>query len=448
MEGDLATVKRVLARDGSEAVGDYLAAAWWQTAGRPDLARREAEAGLAADPANATIRLLAARLAAQAEDWNACLTHTHALVASPTSDLSEIDLLRAASLAGLGKLDEARTVYRNLIMRQPRALAAYLGLASLHETAGDLPEATTWIEKVHDLYPADLEILRQHIRLLAVQSRVADAEAVGQRALESWMSRRSRSKIEDPRLDADRHESLVFGDVKILQAIAAGFTDAARWQAAKAWADRAVAAAERQPAPIRRTLLAEAQSVLAEMSMRQGRAAAPGSEARRAVVKQATALYREVRSAVPTNLAAANNLALLLALECGEAEPAAALVDEIRRGSQSGRTISGDRMPLEILDTAGLVYRAAGQYDKALTLFREASRRYADEPRIYQHLGACYVALARPQEAASSFASAERLAREQAARTTDRGRKAKLEALAAAVHHELDGLPAAESSRP
>jgi tetratricopeptide (TPR) repeat protein len=135
---------------------------------------------------------------------------------------------------------------------------------------------------------------------------------------------------------------------------------------------------------------------------------------------------------------AGNNLAWLLVQE--KVNPAAALemIEEVRRGRYSRKPIGGERLPLAILDTLGVVYRAAGRNQEALELFKEAEKRYSLEPRIQYHLGCSLAALGKNKEANLRFKDAVAKATVLLKTTIDPQRKAKLTVLIQETRAELD----------
>src|SRR5262249_31310014 len=97
-----------------------------------------------------------------------------------------------------------------------------------------------------------------------------------------------------------------------------------------------------------------------------------------------------------------------------------------RQGRYSRKSVSGDRLPLDLLDTFGLVYREARHHKEAVELFTEAARRYGDEPRIYLELGRSYSGARQDRVALGHLNRAARLATEKADGSRDPRRKAQL----------------------
>ena len=96
----------------------------------------------------------------------------------------------------------------------------------------------------------------------------------------------------------------------------------------------------------------------ANLCMEQGRELKEGSPARSKLMEQAIQDYEAVYKERPGDLLAGNNLAWLLVKEKGEIGRPLDLIEEVRKGQFSHKTISPERLPLEFLDTLGVVYLA------------------------------------------------------------------------------------------
>jgi Tfp pilus assembly protein PilF len=415
----LEAMKSALSREGAGAAGAYLAAHCWLACGRPDVARRELEAALKSDPRHVPSLLAAARLVRDSDGWDSCLRYADALeVACPGS--ADALRLRGESLAALRRPDEARDAFRTLAEKGPDRPAGFRGLVVLHERTGDLTEALRQVTAWRRLAPADAEAVRAEVRLRTRLGDPARAEATADEAVSA----------------AGRTPS---AEVDMALAAEGGFADAGALDRAQSRAERAVALAEKLPAATRGRALATARAVLAEVLTQRARAETVPAR-RKEWVDRAVAQYQAARAALPDHFAAGNNLAYLLLRERGDAVAALAIVEGLRKGKYSGTPISGDRFPLEFLDTAGEVYRTAGRPEQAVALFKEAVRRYADEPRAFVHLGLSYAAAGKPAEAREALARAARLGDAKAAGSVDTGRKARFEALAADARGELEKI--------
>src|SRR5262249_11268962 len=109
LEGALTALETALKEQGANAgLGLYFIGRTWVEVQRPDLARRELDRALRADPGHEPSRLLAVRLADAAEDWAAVVEYTMALE-SPGRGRTDLHAARARALAGLGRAEEAES---------------------------------------------------------------------------------------------------------------------------------------------------------------------------------------------------------------------------------------------------------------------------------------------------------------------------------------------------
>src|SRR5262249_36495731 len=145
---------------------------------------------------------------------------------------------------------------------------------------------------------------------------------------------------------------------------------------AEAWARRALTAAAPSANDADKNQTLVAQLLLANIDRQMTQKEKPDSPRRKELLTRAIELYEAVHRANPSNLVAGNNLAYLLVQERKDAEGARAVVEDLRKGRYSGKPISGDRLHPSFLDTLGTVYRAAGQNELAVQLFKEAAQRY------------------------------------------------------------------------
>lgn len=423
MDASLGAMKAALSREGVAAAGAYLSAHCWLAAGRPDVARRELHAALKSDPRHIPSLLAAARLAREGEDWEACLHYAGMLEeADPAS--ADALRLRGESLLALGRTDEAREAFRKLADSGPDRPAGLRGLVQLHERAGDLAAALRRADEWRRQAPSDPVAVRAEVRLLTRLGEPARAEEIADEAA-----------AEAGRAPANAAATVA----DMVLAAEAGFAEAGALDRAQSRAERAVALAEKFPAAVRNKSLAHARAILAEVLTQRARAESVPAR-RKEWVDRAVAQYQAVREVVPDHLAAGNNLAYVLLHERADAAAAVAIVDGLRKGRYSGAPLSGDRLPLEFLDTAGEVYRAAGAPERALALFKEAVRRYGDEPRVYVHLGLSCAAAGKAADAREALARAARLGDAKAAGAADPAHKAKFEALAAGARGELEKI--------
>lgn len=430
MEGALRSLEAVLKEDRQNpALGAYFLARAWQAVGRPDVARKEIDRALQADPQHKLSLLLAGQLALGMEDWGRAIELATVLEAAHPG-LAEPLLWRAASLEKLGQAGEAMAVCKQLTEQFPARSEGYLALARTLEKAKDYRTALGWVQAWRDRAPGDLPGLQMHTRLLVLSNQSQEAANQAEQTIVRQLKELEERQAANPNQPAnDAREALVQREFELSHAISQGFLSAMAFDRAQAWGQRALALAGQLPEAKRRGEAARVEVVLAEVHL--WRAQTESSPARkRAEYDKAIDLYRSIYEKFPGNMTAGNNLAYLLAQERGEVGAALAIVKQVRQGRYSRKPLPGDRLPWDLLDTMGIVFRGARQYDEAVNLFTEAARRYTDEPRLYLHLGRAYAGMKQYRLAIDSLTRATRLAVDQADSTRDPLRKAQLNAVA------------------
>jgi hypothetical protein len=408
MEGALRALEAAL-RDQqyNPALGPYFLARGWKAAGREDLARREIERALQADARHQPTLLLACELTAAAGDWERCLECARTLEGLGT-DLPRAIGWRARALENLGLPAEALKAYQELAERFPDRSAGYLGLAAAQEAARDYGGALSWVGLWRNRAPEDLAGLQAQVRLLARAGRGQEAEALAEKVL-------TEAKTAEPKQER-------------AAAFAQAFLAGQALDRAEAWGRRAVTLAASLPEARRQAAVVEAELLLADVYLKRGQR------------DRALDAYKAAYEKSPGHPTAGAQLARLLCQERGEAEAAFAVVQQVRQGRYSRKPISGDRWPLDLLETFGLVYREARHYKEAVELFGEAARRYGDEPRVYLQLGRSYGGLKQFRAALDNLNKAARMATDKADAARDPQRKAQLLAVAAEANKERQRL--------
>jgi hypothetical protein len=429
MEAALAMLERVLAPLNRQAVAVDLLARGYYAAGRPDLARTEAGRALQLDTAYAPALVLAARAAAEAEDYAACLRYAEeleralygtpaakrmaAVVGAPRSVLDRpqptlADGLywRAAASEHLGRKDEAKRAYQQLIDKQQGLATGYLGLAGLRARAKDFTGALDAVRQWRAKDPKDAAGAAAEVRLLAQSGKTAEAERAG--------------------------EAFAGSNPAALLTVARAFADAMAYDLAEAWGRRAVQAAK-DKADVVAAQLVVGDACRARASSREG-------DARKADVEKALTAYKAVWVLAPGNPAAGYPLAALQATDPDQAGAAYAIVQDARKGRHSGNTITGDRLTLEQLGILGDVYRLSKHAGEAITAYREAVKRYPREPRLLLPLGRIYRDQNMRGDAAAVLTEAQIAALERADAATDPDGKARWQAVADEAKGELAKL--------
>ncbi len=370
----------------------------WLSAGRSDLAKVSVEQALKANPKSLPSLLLAGDVARANEDWPACLRYAEALE-KVCSDRPETVVWRAEALAHVDAA-AAERAYRALTDKYPDRPDGHRGLIGLRERAKDYPAALIQARLWQARLPGDAGAFQAEVRLLCRAGRTAEAGSVAETAVKSAPAARAP---------------------EIALAAARGFLGAAVLDPALVWGKKAEDAAVH--ASNRETLL-QARCLLGE-TYRAFAARTDDADRRRGYLDQAIDQYRAAFKDVPGQPDAGRPLALLLALERGEAEAAFAIAQRLRQGNLAEGVRSGDQLSLDLLDTLGTVYRATKHDRETVALFREASKRYAGEPLVFFHLGRAYAALSQSAEATENLKRAAELADARSAREPDPEEKAR-----------------------
>jgi tetratricopeptide (TPR) repeat protein len=228
-------------------------------------------------------------------------------------------------------------------------------------------------------------------------------------------------------------------DSRLALAAARGYLDAGAFGPTEAEARRALKLAMTLREEERPGAIADAELGLGELYLTQGQQTA-SEPARKEALGKALTAFQAVYEKEPGHRVAGNHLARLLDKERGDADAAVAVLEQVRLGRHSRKPVSGDRLPLELLDTMGLVYCDAKRYKEGVDLFHQAARRYGDEPQVLFSLGRCQAGAGQETVAIDSFNRAQSLARERADKDRDPRRRAQWLALAEGAQREREKL--------
>jgi TolA-binding protein len=453
MAGALARMQELLVAEGrSPAVGAYLAAIQWNAAGRPDLARAELQKGIQASPSpHFPSLLMLTQLALAEEDWVAAEKLIDSL-SQVQPDSANLKLWRGAVQVALGETDKARKTYEEFVASFPALSNGYLALAGLAERNKDYRTALDWVKKWRDKSPDDLSGFRAHVRILARDGQVKEAEKLAEDFLKEQRQKvqeqLARAEQAQPARDdkekeqraKDRGIALANAEWTVLMNAIGAFQEAEVFDRAEAWiTQRALPHIDKLARDVQKANRDTVQLILGTLYLEQGRKATDKTK-KSQLLAQAIKTYEAVWAESPGNVVAGNNLAWLVNEQEGDPTTALATIDKVRLGPYSRKPISGDRLPVEVLDTLGVIYRAAGKNEDALKLFQEAVQRYRQEPRILLHLGRSQTALRQVQEAYKSLSAAIEAAESRARETKDPERKAKFLELAREAREEQKKL--------
>lgn len=450
MKERLAALKTVLDKEKPDnPTGAYVVATTWNKAGRPDIARREIEAAIRnTSKKHLPSVLLAGQLALQDEDWDTLLIHA-AELDEIQADRLDSYLWKAVAYRGLGKKDEAKKIYETLKIKAPRVSVGYTGLAALAEQAKQYDEALKVLREWRKQAPHDAAALRSEVRLLALAGKPEEAEKVGEEAIQTMLKKLDESyeealKKDAPKDDKDKESrAKSMADLKLktemdgLLTVASGLQDAKLFAKARPWYDRALKAAEKRSKEVRDDEKLGIQILLAENFLQDGLHAKEDKTRRDAALNEALRMYQEMYKTKPDNLVVANNLAWMLNKEKKDPKAALPIVEKLRKGRFSQKPLSGDRLPLEMLDTLGVIYLSDNNNEAAINLYKEASVRYNTEPRVYMNLGRAYLGMGQKKEAYENLAKGIQLANAKLERAQDEDQKEKLKELISDAQKDL-----------
>jgi cellulose synthase operon protein C len=321
----------------------------------------------------------------------------------------------AAVLDAEGKTTLAQQQYLAAVSRadaDPNHVWKYALFLVRHDMNAD---AGTWIEKLRQQRPDDLEVCALHASWLHKQRRDSEIEPAVEAVAKRWLDKPADN--DQKRADREMELSFVVGKI---------YTVAERHPAAERWYRRLVKSAPKQYSPLAESLarqnrLGEAVALCVEAAKTDhsprpalvlanaiacGKATDDKEALRRAdallaksledhskdarllsVVaglramqqrtEDAVDLYRRVIALRPKDVEALNNLATMLAERPQGREEALRSIDE-------AITMAG-RRPL-LLDTKGTILIQTGKPDEAVPLLREATAGTNADPRFYFHL--------------------------------------------------------------
>jgi hypothetical protein len=449
MEGGLRVLERVLTsqkQQNAAVAADFLARGYY-AAGRSDLARTEAARALQIDPSYGPALALSARLAADAEDWEACLAHAeelerslygtpaaraesdrgpapHSVLDRTQPTMTVANAWRAVALEHLGRTEEAKRVYQDLVKRHPKLSTGYLGLATMREHAKDLPGALEYVRQWRGQNPTDSRGLAAEVRLLVKSGKVDEAN----KTAEQFVADAMKAK------DADEHAALL--------AVARAFASAKAYDQAEEWGRKAVAAADKKS----RDAVIAAQMVVGNACM--ARAMTEQGDARKADVDKAVAAYQAVWTLVPGHRGAGIRMAYLQAKERKEGDAAYQAAQDARKGRYSQKMLGGDRLSVDETKSLGEIYRASKHAGEATILLREAAKRYPQEPEVYLQLGLAYRDQRMARDAVMTLNQAQLLAQQKADAAKDAEQKARWQAVADEARTEREKLEVKPAAKP
>jgi Tfp pilus assembly protein PilF len=410
MSSALTALELSAQRDGeSVAYGALLKAQFWSQASRPDLARKEVQRALQKRPKHDGALLFAAQLALDSPEPDSLAAgqrHLDILKGTNPTSLPALLLQARVHEAGGRTADAVRTL-EMLLESNPQLSVGYHNLVNLLEKSGQKPQAAKWITQWRTRLPEDILGAAAHVRQLAEAGNMAEAQKLADQAVEDEVKRVSAqlAHARTPRpldpTDSDEQKQRILDNVRITGqvAMANAFKHAKAWNEAERWAHFIFKV---RPDSIEGNLL------LGEIYVARMRSEF-WSFLRPLWVERAYEAYGKVYALQKGHIVAGNNLAWLLASEMNQPEKALTIAREVRMGQHSKKPLSGDRLPLELLDTFGAIHRNLEKPElnaEMRDLFQAAVTRYKSDPRMYLHLGRAYAGLKDKTKANDMFATA------------------------------------------
>lgn len=417
----------------------FFAATQWELAGRPDLARRELDTILKADPRNLTALARAHNLAVAEEDWGA-VAKLLDQIRQVKPDLPDIPVWQAALNYNQGKLDEAKALLADYIKAHPDRSTGYLQMARVAERGADYRAALDAIRQWRQKQPNDVAGLQAEVRLLSREGKAQEAAESADKFLQAHLKRASdaveeaerkqpaRDDKEKAERARNRQQFLIMEELAGVLTVAGALQDAGAYALSETWIRRAEPLLEKLPEETRKGNRLSLRLLIGGLYLAQSKDE-KDKEKRAPLVDKAIAEYQAVWDGAKGHVVAGNNLAWLLCQEKNNPTAALPIIEEVRKGRLSQKPVTGDRLLLELLDTLGVIYRAAGKNEEAITLFTEALQRYSREPRVLLHMGQSLMGInkAKDQQAYENFNLAIQYAEAKLKTTGDPDRRAKLD---------------------
>lgn len=304
-----------------------------------------------------------------------------------------------------GRANDALALYRELMEKMPRHLDVYPATCQLLLTstsAESLAACQQVINRWKAALPEDMRATQMEVQLLACQNKLAESRAVADRALSSIESKvMGDSPIQT--VSTDKQQQVAIRKADRLCLLAQSLVQSKQAVEASVWVKRAL---ELYPDH------EGAQMLLGEMLVEQMRNQAARSETRRGLAQQAAAAFSKVYRRQQGQMISGTKLASLLASELNDPTEAYRIMQEVRAAKFYTRPMTGDMLPIEMLDTLGVVYSKLAQADlvqERIQTFEAARRRYADEPRVALYLAQAYLAAGDGKSAMVTYQAARSL---------------------------------------
>lgn len=306
-----------------------------------------------------------------------------------------------------GRPNEALALYRELMEKVPRHQGVYPATCQLllnAPTVESLAACHQVINRWKAALPEDARSTQVEVQLYASQDKLAACRTVVDRAMNNVETRvLGDAVIQTVSTEQQQQQQLVVKKADMLCLLSQSMLQSKQFGEAAAWLKRAMELCPDHEG---------AQLLIGQLLIEQMRGQPARSEARRTLAQQAATVFSKIYRRQQGQLLSGNNLAWLLASELNDPTEAYRIMQEVRTPKYYTRPMTGDMLPVAVLDTLGLVYNKLDrpeQLQERIAVFEAARRRYAEEPRIALYLAQGYLAAGDGKRAMTTYQAARNL---------------------------------------
>ncbi len=331
----------------------------------------ELQNALKLDATNVDLQAMAAQASIGAGKIQDGVKHAQAAVQmEPNSSRGYLLLAECFRKAEPPRLEDAVKVLQVYARRRPNDYGIHQQIADLYRELGDVDSAIAQMKRARQSQPDDMRYVVGELNMLLNANRGDEARTLA---------------AEKVGASKKPYEILL-----VAQAFAAGnnFADAQQW------GGRALAAAGDSIAE-----RAAANSFLGRVYLKQA-----GIEGSNALREKARDHFRAVLDDQPADLIAGNNLAWLLAMHMNQPQEAVKVIEDVQKRSRA----EIDQLPVEFVDTMAIVYKKAGQPQKAQTILKQAVVKHPTSAPLLYQLGLSLIA-GQPSQAKDMLSRAVEL---------------------------------------
>ena len=298
-----------------------------------------------------------------------------------------------------GKPNDALALYRELMEKVPKHQGVYPATCQLllsTPTVESLAACHQVLNRWKAAMPDDGRSNQVQVQLYASQDKLPECRSVVERAMNNVETRVLGDSVVQT-VATDKQQQLVAKKADMLCLLSQSMLQSKQLVEAASWLKRAMELCPDHEG---------AQLLIGELLIEQMRSQPARSEARRTLAQQAAAAFSKVYRRQQGQLLSGNNLAWLLASELNDPTEAYRIMQEVRTPKYYTRPMTGDMLPVAVLDTLGLVYNKLDRPDllqERIAVFEAARRRYTEEPRIALYLAQGYLAAGDGKRAMTTY---------------------------------------------